>query len=236
MVETALTMVLVQGLASQRGWGTSFSTTSGAVISEVRNVMVANFLKSDADLLLMIDADQSIGRDGLQRIIDLGQPVVGCIYPKRKYEWATVDLGVTTNIDEVVYQASDFVGKIDFGPEGSTQLMNGFAKAVRVGTGILLLRRVVFETLMARFPELKNRGFHSDEYPGLEEHNWGFFNHIEREGRSSMPEDFSFCRRWRESGGEIWADVTDNSTHIGRHPFTGNYLDYLKAKSLIDQA
>ena len=235
MVETALTMVAVQEIASRRGWSITFSSVSGAVIAEVRNVIAAHFLKSGADALLMMDADQSFGRDSIETMIDLGKPMTGCIYPKRKLHWSNVNLEAAANIDEVLYQASDYVGKLEFSSEGTANIINGFAKALHVGTGMLLIRREVFDRLMTRFPELNNRGFHGDDYPGFEEYNFGFFNHIDLEGECALSEDISFCQRWRDVGGEIWADVTSNSTHTGRYNFRGNYLDYLKAKGEIDR-
>lgn len=234
--ETALTLIGVQELASQRGLTTSFRFVSGAVIAEVRNVIAAHFLKSGADLLLMIDSDQSFEKDLLGRMIDFGQPLVGCIYPKRKYEWSNVNLRTATNVENLLYQASDYVGKLEFDAEGSAQIVGGFAKALHIGTGIFLLRRHVLEAMIGRYPELKSRGFHDSDYPGVDEHNWGFFNHIEMPGECSLSEDISFCRRWREAGGEIWSDVTRNTAHIGRHAFSGNYLDYLVARGEITQS
>lgn len=233
VTETALTMVAVQEIASRRGWSITFSTVTGAVIAEVRNAIVGQFLSSGADRLLMIDADQSLGRDGLERMLDLDQPVVGCIYPMRKLHWSQVDLKTATSIDDVLYQASDYVGRLEFGAEGTAQVVNGFAKALHVGTGLLLVRRDALQTLMTHFPDVKDRGFHGAMYPGLDAYNWGFFNHLSSNGECSLAEDISFCHRWRASGGEIWADVTSIATHTGTYHFRGNYLDYLRAKGAI---
>ena len=45
-----------------------------------------------------------------------------------------------------------------------------------------------------------------------------------------LSEDISFCRRWRQAGGEIWADITSPVVHVGRNVQQGNYLDFYKAK------
>ena len=226
VTHTALTMVAVQEIASERGWTTTFNTVTGAVISQVRNSIAGHFLASGADRLLMMDADQSFGRDSLERMLDLNEPVVGCIYPMRKFQWSDVDLGTATRVADILYQASDYVGRLEFSADGTAQIMNGFAKALHVGTGFLLVRRDVFERLMIRFPELKNRGFNTATYPAASAHNWGFFNHIDLEDECALAEDISFCHRWRDVGGEIWADVISDTTHTGTYNFRGNYLDY----------
>jgi hypothetical protein len=227
-------MVTIQAIALGWGWTVTFNTASSAVISEVRNAIVGHFLKSGADRLLMLDADQSLAPESIERMLGLDKPVVGCIYPKRRLQWSEVNLKTATNIDDILYQASDYVGRLEFSPQGTTEVVNGFGKALHVGTGILLIRREAFEAMMEAFPDLRNRGFHDDMFPGLDGLNWGFFNHIEVDGECSLSEDVSFCRRWRSLGGEIWADVTSNSTHTGAYHYRGNYLDHLKAKGAIN--
>jgi hypothetical protein len=37
-----------------------------------------------------------------------------------------------------------------------------------------------------------------------------------------LSEDYSFCRRWTDMGGEIWADLESRLTHVGPMVFNGN--------------
>ncbi len=224
IVEGAQTLLAAQDLVLRRGGSFQFRYFGGATISLIRNAIVATFLASDADLLLMLDADQALASAAIARMIDINQPVVGCLYPRREYNWHQVRL----DHGALPYQAMGFVGHLDADGEGRVSVVDGFARAVHVGTGSMLLRREAFGRLMSRFPELEGRGFGADAYPGLT-HNWGFFNPIAQEDGIPMSEDISFCRRWREAGGEIWADIASNSVHVGRHPFEGNYLAFLQA-------
>ncbi len=228
VLEGAQTLLAAQAMVANRGGSFRLAYQSGAMIGEVRNVLVAQFLKSEADLLLMLDSDQAISANALQRMIDLNQPVVGCIYPKRRYDWAKVRIQTASDISQVLYQASEFVGWLSEDQNGRVQVINGFARAEHVGTGILLVRREAFQQLMRHFPELEGLGFGEDLHPGLE-NNWGFFNSLARDDRLPLSEDISFCRRWRQAGGEIWADVSADSEHVGRHTFRGNYLDFSRA-------
>lgn len=40
-------------------------------------------------------------------------------------------------------------------------------------------------------------------------------------------EDYLFCRRWRDMGGEIWTLADATTGHIGETSYTGNFCDYL---------
>ena len=44
---------------------------------------------------------------------------------------------------------------------------------------------------------------------------------IEPETGIYLSEDYAFCRRWRDLGGEIWLDAQGSLTHSGSCDFTG---------------
>jgi hypothetical protein len=229
ILEGAETLLAAQAFVQGCGGSFWFTYYGGATISLVRNAIAAEFLRSEADLLLMLDADQAIHPSAIQRMIDLNKPVVGCLYPKRAYNWSNVKPRVRlASTDQISTEALEFVGYLEADDQGQVTVVNGFARAEHVGTGTMLLRREAFQQLMARFPELEGRGFGDDAYPGLAP-NWGFFNPLEREDGLPLSEDISFCRRWRLTGGEIWADVVSTTTHVGPHAFTGNYMDHWAA-------
>lgn len=229
VMEAVETLLGVQEIVLARGGSMDFFHRGGATVNLVRNALAAQFLQSDADLLLMLDADQAIDPMAVARMIDFDKPFVGCLYPKRYYNWSQVQMQAAGDeVMRVVHQAHDFVGHLKAGPDGRVPVTDGFAPAHHVGGGILLLRREVFEQLMHHYPELEGTGFGADAYPGLT-HRWGFFNSIDNEEGIPLSEDISFCMRWSASGGEIWADVTTKAIHIGRWPFQGSYLDHVGA-------
>jgi hypothetical protein len=228
VVEAAQALIAAQEVVLRRSGSFRLHFESGATISLVRNAIVSEFLASDADLLLMLDADQAIDAATLERMIDLNKPMVGCMYPSRRFDWARLDLNSLMAPRELVCRATPFVGHLLTDQHGNLHVIEGFARATHVGTGILLLRREVFESLMLAFPELKHRGFGEDAYPQYSTGpRWGFFNPIDNEDGVPLSEDISFCRRWITSGGEIWADVGSTTVHVGRQPFSGSFLEKL---------
>ena len=228
-VQATQSIVGVQAMIHERGGRFEFHYQFGSPVSLVRNALAAAFLMSDADALLMVDADQGVHPDTIARMIDLNQPVVGCMIPKRRYDFSNIRLPAT-NVDHIIHQASEYAGQIIVDEAGQAEVVSGFARAAFVGAGILLVRRPAFEHLMERYPELKGRCLHGQAFPELSAAGaWGFFNPLENTAGAPIAEDISFCLRWRQAGGEIWADLISPITHVGRHDFAGTYIDYVEA-------
>ena len=234
VLEAVHTLVGVLGYVANRGGTFRLYHQTGSTVSLVRNAIAAAFLESRADYLLMLDSDQAIGAQGIARMMELDRPVVGCVYPRRgAFNWSNVDLETATSPEQIIYQASEYVGQLIADENGKIVLMDGFAPAEFVGTGVMLIHRSAFEMLMSRYPELKGRGFGPGVYPAHDHSGrWGFFNPIDDEQGVPLGEDISFCRRWRAAGGEIWADVVSPVMHVGRYTHVGNFVDFAAANRL----
>jgi hypothetical protein len=214
----------------KRGGSFQIHLETGAFIHSQRNAISAAFLNSGADLLLMLDSDQWVGPETIQRMIDFGKPFTGCFYPRRQFNWSNVRLEGVESVEQLIDQALGYVGTLKVAENGVVDLIDGFAPATQVGTGILLLHREVFARLEETFPQLKGIGFTVEEYPFLaHSERWGFFNPVILDSGLPLSEDLSFCHRWTHIGGEIWATVTDRTMHIGQQIFLGSFLDHLKA-------
>ena len=44
-----------------------------------------------------------------------------------------------------------------------------------------------------------------------------------------LSEDYAFCRRWRDLGGDIWADFEARLTHVGHTAYSGSLLQALQS-------
>ena len=52
---------------------------------------------------------------------------------------------------------------------------------------------------------------------------------VEPETGQYLSEDYAFCRRWRDLGGEIWADFEARLTHVGHATYTGSLMQALRS-------
>lgn len=82
------------------------------------------------------------------------------------------------------------------------------------GMGLTLISRRCIETMYA-----DSKPF-NDKWGGVTRtpHAMFMLRHI---GEELLPEDYSFCHRWRELGGTIWANAADLADHFGGHLFEG---------------
>jgi len=95
----------------------------------------------------------------------------------------------------------------------------GFYRAIKAPTGLMLIKRQVFERLAQAFPELHRPA--GDSYYGFQRIGRVLqcFESLSDEAGIGMSEDVSFCRRWRSIGGEIWATFDPRVGHIGPYLF-----------------
>ena len=95
---------------------------------------------------------------------------------------------------------------------------NSHAKVGGVGMGLTLIARAVFEKLA---PTVQQRDFEGKPVKG-------FFDPIIRDD-GPMSEDLSFCKRWRDAGGDVVALLNEDIGHVGEFTYRGNYLDFIKS-------
>ncbi|HTI67751.1 MAG TPA: hypothetical protein VL460_09440, partial [Caulobacteraceae bacterium] len=92
-----------------------------------------------------------------------------------------------------------------------------------LATGFMLIRREVLEKMAAAHPELLC--IITDMNAPPKRTVMFFESMIEPDNREHLSEDYAFCRRWRDIGGEIWADFQTRMTHVGHAAYSGSLMD-----------
>jgi len=57
------------------------------------------------------------------------------------------------------------------------------------------------------------------------------FEKLDIPDRGLVSEDLSFCIRWQQCGGEVWANIGHKISHVGPYDFAGRYLDVVEAQA-----
>lgn len=96
-----------------------------------------------------------------------------------------------------------------------------FIQVSTVPFGLVKTSRKCLELMCERYSELEIELNHA----GLMR-TWDLFSYL-KEGKSPLGEDTSFCRRWRNMGGEIWVDPYAKMGHIGFKSFIGSLHEWL---------
>jgi hypothetical protein len=194
-----------------------------ALITRARQNIVAQFMEMpDATHLLFIDADIGFEPEQFFRILNFDHDMVAAIYPTKRIDWDKVRAAVQSGKENLDKAALSYV--MEFVPLKEAALKNGFAKVRFAGTGFLMIKREVIVKMVERYPELKYaRENRADD--SLKDSPWRFalFNcMIDPATGVYLSEDFSFCRRWIDMGGEIWADLQSRLTHTGPISLVGD--------------
>ncbi len=193
-----------------------------SLISRARSTLVARFLDNPrATHLFFIDADISFGPDQALRLLDFDKDFVAGQYPLKQIDWQSLPARVVRG-EPLDAAGLSYVGKAETGP--GLRCDNGFVTGRYAGTGFQLIKRNVLERMIAAYPELKFRKIDTltNETPSSDNLCALFDCMIDGETGTYLSEDYSFCRRWRAIGGEIWLDLRSRLSHTGPQRFDGD--------------
>jgi hypothetical protein len=62
------------------------------------------------------------------------------------------------------------------------------------------------------------------------------FEKIDLPERGLVSEDLSFCLRWNQCGGQVWAAIGWKISHVGQFDYCGRYLDVIEAQQAAAEA
>ena len=193
-----------------------------ALIARARAHLVARFLDDPkATHLLFVDADIAFAPEQVLRLMRADEDFVAAFYPLKAIDWEAIPRRVVAG-ETLASAGLSYVGTLLDPPERETS--GDFATALYAGTGFQLIKRRVFERLIAAYPALRFKTLHTmarDVPRG--DHLYALFDSmIDPTTGAYLSEDYAFCRRWRALGGDIWLDLKSRLTHVGADQFRGN--------------
>lgn len=163
-----------------------------SMISRARSKLATEFLASDCDFLLFIDADLDFPADAVDRLVKRDRDIVAAPYSVKNLpaKWALAF-------------------------EEQPTYVEGLLKVRNVPSGFTLIKRGVFEALVS--PELTfqeegdDTSYHAFYLPYLFDGENG--------RRVFLSEDFAFCQRARDKGFEIHCDFDVRLNHWGTYRY-----------------
>lgn len=166
-----------------------------SLVSRARNSLTAEFLAGDCTHLLFIDSDLVFSGGQIKLLVESNKPVIGGFYPKKKQ-------------GSVEWVCNTF-------PGGTIPDESGIQPVRYMGTGFLLVAREVFEKMMANLPGIS---YAPDHAPETVEHDfWPVGVYSGPDGkRRYLSEDWFFCQRWLDLGGEVFGHRRIILRHLGQ--------------------
>ena len=204
-----------------------------SLVTRARNVLVAYFLASDYTHLMFIDADIEFQTEDILKLYAHKKDVVVGAYPKKGVAWDKIraNLADPANKDkqmsdrDVASFGSDYAINFKFVDKETKTIgvENGLIKLHDAGTGFMMISREAILKMIKAYPELKYNNDVNINNAELTDHFYALFDTmIDPIDRRYLSEDYTFCRRWQEIGGDVWLDPSISLNHYGHFCFQGN--------------
>lgn len=175
-----------------------------------RNQIVHEFLNSDCDRLVFLDADVTFEPGQLVKLAHYSEDVVGGAY--RLKEDGPERYPIAFIPEHKFLQANE----------------HGLLEVAMVPTGFLSLSKNAFKRFRDAYP--------GREYQSRGVTQYAYFQIPYFEG-ALYTEDSYFCKEWREMGGQVFMNPELTLTHWkGNIPFEGHIGNWLKKQAGLESA
>jgi hypothetical protein len=203
------------------------TTENESLVHRARNLAVARFYqKTQATHFLFIDADVHFDPESVVRLLKADHEVSCACYPKKCVMWDQSEAYVKSGESgkDLARVSASLVMNFRY---ANTPIKDGFAEVLDGPTGFLMIKRDVFTKMFEKYPDLNCINDHQNK--DLDEYCAVFDCMIDPVSRRYLSEDYAFCRRWQQMGGQIFADVMTTLGHVGNIRFHGKLDDRIAA-------
>lgn len=191
-----------------------------ALITRARASLLSQFLDdASATHLLFIDADIGFEPEQVLRLVECGADMCAAVYPIKRIDWQQMKNALESAQPN---PAASLHYAFEVENPNAVIANSGFIKVRYAGTGFLMIRRAALERMCAHYPQLRYKRDHSIDAAIASDNRFALFECMIGEDGTYLSEDFAFCKRWSDMGGEIWADLSSRLHHIGPMTFCGD--------------
>ena len=200
--EVGISIANTRCLLQSQGIKTILQSMGCADIANLRNLFLSHWyhFHPETSHMVMIDADMHFSEGMIWDMLCFGKPLTGAIYCKRE-------------------EGNNAVGHFINDHPSTSDIDMGHMRVQRVGAGVLLIQRAAIDEMIQKIPTVQTDGMMSPVSGIVKQMMLPSFVRafapMHREDGSELSEDLSFCQRWLDCGGEIWANVHHPIGHIG---------------------
>lgn len=202
-----------------------------SLVTRARNVLLAYFLNSDYTHLMFIDADIEFKVEDILKLYVHQKEVAVGAYPKKGVNWTNIKNMVAADPSreltpqQVGALGSDYAINFQFQnkEQRTIAVEQGLIKLHDAGTGFMMIKREAIMKLIEAHPEIKYNNDVQMNGVDLKDNFYALFDTmIDPKDKRYLSEDYTFCRRWQDIGGDIWLDPSISLNHYGSFCFQGN--------------
>lgn len=208
-----------------------------SLITQGRNLCVAEFLNTDFTHMLFIDSDIQFNTESIFKMLSKDQELLSIPYPMKNIQWDKV-LNKWKDIPDMNYtQISTAGNKYPVrlkDREDDINCVNEMIELSHSMTGCMLIKREALEKMITAYPELTiKQETVVDGKTVIKPNLYNFFDtYYDKENKLYLGEDFAFSRLWTKIGGKCMALITEYITHVGEYQYSGRLIDEMVATGL----
>ena len=186
-----------------------------ALITRARASLISQFLDDpSATHLLFIDADIGFEPEQVLRLVQCGAEMCAAVYPVKRIDWDKVKKTIDSARPDPAAASLQYVFEVDDPERGHCQ--------GRLRQSPLCRHRLpddppqALEKMCAQYPHLQYRRDHSIDAATASDKRFALFECMIAEDGTYLSEDFAFCKRWTDMGGESGPISTASCTTWAR--------------------
>ena len=219
-VETCVSLLNTYAVLARSGVECIFKSVKSSLVTHARNLLTAGFMAYEYDYMLCVDADIEFSPEAPLRMLVPQKDIV--VTPYRLKE----------NPLKTKYP-------VEFpDPHNIKILPFDLVELKSAPAGLMLINRVVFKTLMAKYPnkKIKFDKEHQDKMDieigskgATEKYMYNFWD-TDFKDHTWKGEDLAFWEQVRRASIKIYANLDSWTTHHGSWGFRGTFGESLKKK------
>jgi glycosyltransferase involved in cell wall biosynthesis len=206
-----------------------------SLITRARNYCVDEFMRSDAEHLMFIDADIGFNPQDVIALMALQSQdekydIIGGPYPKKCISWEKIKLAVDKGIaDEDPNVLEKFVGDYVFNPKSGTgEIPLGEpVEVLEIGTGFMMISKRALKKFVDAYPQYLYTPDHvrTEHFDGSRKITMFFQAEVDPKSNRYLSEDYWFCQKAQEINLRTWFCPWMKMQHVGSYIFGGSLAD-----------
>ncbi len=211
-----------------------------SLVPRARHPPLRHFLDSPATDLLFIDADIKFDPEDILSLLQLSEPIVGGIYPRKQLDWHRIYRAARAGVSPDQLPHYGFIPVMNW-PAAGDYSLSELMEVKHLGTGCLRIRRTVIESMITQLGDSITFDYSSDESQFQGRTGYDLFPTgpdvrypLGSGGRQYLSEDWAMCELARQCGFKLYAAPWVQLIHSGNMDYSGSLdvMDYAVEEAL----
>ncbi len=197
-----------------------------SLVQRARNNLLSSIYDYDSNIthFLFIDTDIVWNPEDVLTLLYSKKDLIGGIYPLKKYYFENVKDLTTEELQDKDLIETKLI-KYNFNFADTLEVNKDIIKIRHLPTGFMMISRNCVKKMRESYPNTK----YIDRTVTDNKISYALFDCFIKDNMF-MSEDWGFCERWQDIGGEVFADKSIKLEHIGPNNYKGDFSSFLNIK------